>query len=82
MTSHGRLRITCLDRVGAAVRRLAGGNEVRALPRQHGPAGHAFGRLSPPSRRVGQALTLYATWPGLMNRSTPLLEALSPNVLA
>jgi hypothetical protein len=37
-----------------------GGNEVHALPRQHGPAGHAFGRLSPPSRRVGQALTLDA----------------------
>ena len=52
--------ITCLDRVGAALRRLAGGIEVRALRRQHGPAGHAFGRLSPPSRRVGQALTLTA----------------------
>jgi hypothetical protein len=30
------------------LRRLAGGNDVHARRPQHGPAGHAFGRLRRP----------------------------------
>ena len=41
-------QLTYLDRVGAAARRLAGGEEDHARRRQHGPAGHAFGRLRRP----------------------------------